>query len=323
MKELLKKFGFKDLFYMLLIGVLLFFGWRAYKQLNAQIAQSEVSFNKLSDTIARAQNEIVTKKELDKFVKEIDSELKKGIKDIKALGGDLKAVGLTVASLKGILESDKPSDNTTPVDPPEQPESCKLCDVYGYTKVLANVDLKWDDFKIGSCSFAAGKEKPWALELNPLDFKIATVMGQRKNGTTLFYHTVTAYNKTTEKSKKLTVVSSEYKEILEDTTAFHWWAPQLDFNLDNNLFPAREKDYYKFGGSVGLSLMGYGQNTSDLTWRFLHIAAGLHTQTAYLTVTPVKYNIGKNIILFNDLWIGVGVSYSKDFGLNISLGTRI
>ena len=323
------KFSAKDIVYILIIGVIVFFGYRAFMDLQAQVEKSNIAYKQLSDTLARAQSEMVTKAELNQIATTIGVDLGKIKGDLSKLDARLRAVGETVASIEGGINSDQGSDDSIDHDPGQQPEECKLCDIHEYTASIQVKDVKIGSMPHASVEFDASREKPWTIRYDDVDVKVKTIVGEqeKENGHLVFYHTISLVNKSRpeliNKEFKLKVVSSEFKENISTEKRFYWWAPHLDLNFDNN-FSLSEKDLYRPGTSLGFSVCAYGRTKSDNDWRFIRIAVGINTnKNPYLLVEPARYNLGRYLPIMNDLWIGLGGFYDGGFGVSISIGTTL
>jgi hypothetical protein len=300
-----------------------------YKDLSAQVQQSHVAYKQISETLARAENQMVTKSELNAFAKATGIDLKAVKKDLKSLGADLSAVGETVASIKGKTIADGESDETIPHDPGEQPKDCKLCDTHGYTAAIQAKDVKVGEMPHARVEFDASEAKPWTIKSDDIDVKVTTVLGEGdEDDVTVFYHTVSMLNKSrpelADKEFKLKITSSKFVQTLDNNKEFYWWAPHLDLSLDNSFVFDAGDDFYRFGGSIGFSTMAYGRTINDNDWRFLRLGLGINSkENPYATFEPVRYNLGKFIPIISDLWFGAGVLYDGNWGLSLSIGTTL
>lgn len=137
-------------------------------------------------------------------------------------------------------------------------------------------------------------------------------------------------------SLTLSVEGEEYEIPITGQTQYRLWEeptpeavnrfrlldPHLDLSLDASvhsnlrLYP---------GASLGLSLSSYSRGDQDL-WRFIRAGIGFSSVSdIYFTITPATYNIGNNIPLFEDLWLGpsLGTTVEGDWLLGITLGTTL
>ncbi len=328
MKKL--NFQLKDIVYLLIIGVGLFFGYRMYKDLSMDIQQSRVEYKQISETLARAENEMVTKAELVAFAQQTGIDLGAIKRDLRGLGADLSAIGETVASIDGQIEENQGSDDSQEHDIPDQPEDCPLCDLHSYTRFIQAKDVKLGEMPYARVEFDASKIAPWTIKSDDIDVKVVTVLGEGDDDdATVFYHTVSMLNKSrpelADKEYKLKITSSKFVQTLDNNKEFYWWAPHLDLSFDNSfILDIGDEDFYRFGSSLGFSAMAYGRTVDDNDWRFVRLGVGLSSmENPYLTLEPVRYNLGQFIPIISDLWLGVGVMWDSNWGLSISIGTTL
>jgi hypothetical protein len=328
-KKVFWGFSAKDVVYILIIGAICFFGYQAYRDLRADVQQSNIAYKQLSETLARAQNELVTKAELKVFAEMTGVDLSKIRTDLKKVDADLSAVGQTVATIEGNTHYNQGSDNTTDHDIPEQPEDCKLCDIHGYTASVQAKDIKLGEMPIARAEFNAANSKPWTIQNDAVDVEVTTIVGKSdKEDVSMFYHEIALINNSRPelagKKYKLKIVSSEFKQTLSSNKEFHWWNPKLDLSLDNSFVFDVDDNFYRFGGSIGISIMSYGRTTHDNDWRFIRLGVGMNSkENPYVTVEPIRYNLGRFIPLISDLWVGCGPLFDGGWGVNLSIGTTL
>jgi hypothetical protein len=322
-------FSLKDIVYIVLILGLCFAGWQVYKDLKFEVQQTHIAYKQLSETLARAESNMVTKDELTAWAKEVGADLKKIQKDLKGLGADLKAVGETIATIEGKIEKNTNSDDSTPHDPPEQPEACVLCDIHGYTAAVQAKDVKIGEMPHARIEFDASQEAPWTLKSDEVDVKVTTVVGElEKDEPLVFYHTISMLNKSrpelSGKEYKLKITKSEFKQTTSSTKEFYWWNPKLDMTLDNGIYFRDNEVGYAAGSSLGFTFLSYGRSKTDCDWRFARVGVGVnYDKNFYVVGQPVQYNLGKSIPIISDLWVSPGVIYDGDWAVTISIGTTL
>jgi hypothetical protein len=103
-----------------------------------------------------------------------------------------------------------------------------------------------------------------------------------------------------------------------DAKQWFWWAPHLDVAA---LLMTGATPRLATGGSLGVSLFGYGLTVNDLDWRVLRVSMDLVDGVAGLGLTPATYNLGTFIPLISNLWIGPHGSY--DVNMNWKLGLLV
>lgn len=79
-----------------------------------------------------------------------------------------------------------------------------------------------------------------------------------------------------------------------------WWAPHVDIMGHIGAGP---DDWFYAGGSMGISLMGYGRTENDLSWRVLRLSFDFGNDIG-IGLTPVLYNLGELVPLISNLWVG-------------------
>ncbi len=322
-------FSLKDIVYIVIIGGLLFFGWRLYKSLQSDIQRSNVAYLMLSETLARAENHMVTKSELEIFAKNTNVNLNRIKADLKKLGADLSAIGQTVASIEGKIEENQDSDSTTNHNPPEQPKDCKLCDLYSYTLSTQTKDINLGEMPFAQVEFDASKAKPWTIKTDDLDVKVTTILGDSgENDATIFYHEIALLNKSRPellgKEFKLKIVSSEFVETKDNNKEFYFWAPHLDMGISNLITFPDKTGKYTLGFALGLTFMAYGNTKNDNDFRFGRLAGGIDTEEIwFLELDLIQYNLSGFIPLISDLWLSLGPVYNSTWGLGVSIGTTL
>lgn len=331
-----KYLGFKirDVMYVVVILGVLFYAWRLYTNLDNNVQQTHIAYKQLTETLARAQNDMVTKSALQEFAKKIGIDLGNIKKDLGDVNAKLIAVGETIVSINQRIDANQSPDHQEDHEPPTQPSTCTLCDIFGYTSKRVATDIFLGEMPIGEVWFDASRGEPFTNQYDAIDVKVDTAIGQQpdsenQEGAFIFYHTVSLLNKSRPdlagKEFKLRVTSSEFKQLIEKTTQFYWWAPHLDLGVDNS-FMFGSGSLYDPGASLGLTIMGYGHTKNDLEWKFIRIGAGLNlSKEFYLTLQPVTYNIGQFIPLLSDLWIGLGAVWDlgNAWGISLSISTTL
>ena len=321
------KFEKKDIIHLSLIAILAFFGYRMWSSLHEDLAQARIDYKNISDTLARAENQMVTKTELANWAKAHDISLKEIRDDLNSIDGKLEAVGETIATIEGKIDSDQSSDSSTDTGIPDQPDECKLCDIHGYTSRKETKNFTLGNMPAGKCEFEASKKNPWTITQDQIDISIKTTLGSTKDGLYIFHHEVGLLNKSRPeldgKIFKLKIVSSEFRQTNKTTKDFFWWAPTLDLSLDNQISFGTIIEY-KVGVSLGFSFLAYGYSKKDTEWRFARLGLGIDTdKEIFISLEPVRYNIGKLIPIIDDLWLGVNGIYNGDWGIGITLGTNL
>lgn len=338
------KVGLKDIFWLVAIVALVFWGISVVSSLQDKVEAQNVEFAQLSKSLVRAQTELAEKGDLVDLAKQIGMDFARVEGDIKDIGGRLVAVGETVAVIEGKVGAKQGSDYTRPRDPNPQPNSgnheqvlvatgtaqCPSgCDTFGYTRDVQGKYLHFGKMPYGSVEFDASQEDPWFVSTDKVAVRSATVLSERvADGTLIFHHEISLENLTQSELKgklyKLDIVESKYLQVPKNTKEFFLWAPHLDLSIDNVLVFGSDGLDYRPGAVLGFSVMAYGRTLNDNDWRFLRVGLGINThENPYLAVEPARYNLGQFVPLISDLWLGVDVIYDSDWGIGLSIGTGL
>ncbi len=89
---------------------------------------------------------------------------------------------------------------------------------------------------------------------------------------------------------------------------FFWFAPHLDLGIVGG-FDGQPV----LGGSVGVSLSGYGYTKNDLSFRFARVGMTL-AENPGLELSPVLFNLGGPIPLVSNIWIGPAATFNGKWG---------
>lgn len=314
------KWGFsaKDIIYITLIAVGLFFGYRLYKDLTAKVEAQKIAYEQLAENIVRSSSEFVTKSDLNKFGDKISASFDMMKNDIHKLGGEVVAVGNTIAQLEEYIEKNQASDTI---------EEVELEDGTKTTAEFKRIDNK-DGLPMAWARYTLGKGLPWDTGTYPLEFHVNTVLGLTEDDQVIPEHELVVYNKGIEELKDtpfpLMITSSDFKQIRPDTKQFFWWAPHIDFGVNGG---ATLTGHATMGLDIGFSIMAYGHTKNDNDWRLLRASFGLRDKfkEPQFTLSPVGYNLGKVIPIVSDLWLypTVGFGFSDTYSLGVTIGTTL
>ena len=117
---------------------------------------------------------------------------------------------------------------------------------------------------------------------------------------------------------------NSFNMIVDDqrNPKFFWWSPQLDIGMALGL---KENIKLEGGASLGFSPMSYGLPKEQPIWRFGRLSLDIGENIS-VGLTPVLYNLGKNLPLFDNLWSGAFVNIdinNNQKSLGIILGASL
>ncbi len=314
------------------IGAIALFGTLAfviYNQVQLRHQQDAIQTQlveqrQLVDGIVRSQNQYATKDDVEKFAKDNGINLGAIKDDLEKLHAEVTAVNVAIATSQGqhgtnIHTTPGPIVNPNPVDP-------KNPDPYGYMKqqqtLALNEDFGTVKVPFGTVGFSAWQKDPWNYDINPRQYNLDTVVGTDENQRQYFYNrfTVATGGKTYEIPIKTATTKQEYP-----TAKWSWWNPRLLMGLDGGVNITNVKG--EFTPHVGVGIMSYGQYKTTPDFSILEVGLGYGTvnKTAQVVVTPVAYNIGKNLFspLMNNTYIGPSLSIGTDGSIGAGAGIRV
>lgn len=147
-------------------------------------------------------------------------------------------------------------------------------------------------------------------------------MGTDDNQRQYFYNkfTVKVNDKDYEVPIKTATTKQEYP-----TAKFSFWNPRLLMGVDGGVNLSRVRG--EFSPNVDVGIMSYGQYKTTPDFSILEVGAAyqvINKQPA-LTITPVSYNIGRNLFspLMNNTYVGPSLQISPDGNFTATVGVRV
>jgi len=310
---------------VLTIGAL---GLIIYNQIQIKNQQTAIQTQlveqkQLVDGIMRSQNQYATKADIDKFAKDNNVNLSAIKDDLDKLNAHVTSINVVIASSLGQRGTHIPTTpgpvNPTPIDPNNP-------DPWGYMKAQQNLALNEDFGSVkvpfGQVGFSAWQQKPWSIDIPQRDYNVATVVGTDENQRQYFYNkfSMTTGGKTYDIPIKSATTKQEYP-----SPKWSWWNPRLLMGLDGGVNITNVKG--EFTPSVNVGIMSYGQYKTIPDFSILEVGVGYGTinKTPQVLVTPVAYNIGKNLFspLMNNTYIGPSLQIGTDGSVGAGAGLRV
>lgn len=317
---------------VLVLGGLSFIIYKQIENSNRQLAieSSIVEQKQLIDGIVRSQSQWTTKADMDKYITDNGVNLKAIQDDLNKLNAQVDAVNVIVASSNGQHSTNVSSSSTGPTNPHPVTPTCKdgtpcpNADPFGYLvkqqELALNEDFGTLKVPIGSVGFSAWQDAPWSIDIKAREYTVDNVVGTDENQRLYFYNkfNVKVDNKTYEVPIKSATTKQEYPEA-----KWSWWNPRLFIGVDGGvgLTPVRGE----FTPSLNVGVMSYGRYKTQPDFSVLQAGAGFGTisQRPQLVITPIMYNIGKNIPLMNNTYVGPSLQIGTDGNVSIMGGLRV
>lgn len=291
-----------------IVGLLIF----AIKSLHdvsekQKIIETSMSEQKqLSDNIIKAQSSYITKDDLDKFSKSNNIDLKPVSDDLDKLQATIKAINIANVSSSGTNTTDKPSTGTTPRQDPVTDSSNK--DPFNYQnnrqEFSISESFKEQQVPIGSIGFSAWKKNPWDESIYPRQYKVANVIGQDENGRHYVYN------------KFFIIVNGKEYSLKLDQSNIEELLPESKWRFDTRLYAGFDGGLYfskpsgAFVPNLELFLFSYGKVKPDPSLIALGFGLGYETinRNIVFVFSPIDYNIGHNLPLVNNVFVGPTLS---------------
>ena len=327
------------------VGAIVTFGALAFmiynqvqlKNQQTAIQTQIVAQQQLVDGIMRSQSQYATAADLAKFAADSNINLKAIQDNLSQLNAQVASINVITADSNGQNATNLPSTGTGPSNPNPPPPvtvpctpggmaTCPNTDQYGYQTAQQNLALN-EDFgtvkvPFGTVGFSAWQQNPWDVVISPREYNVDTVVGTDQNERQYFYNKFTV--KVGDKDYDIPIKTATTKQQVP-TASFSWWNPRLVMGLDGGINITHVQG--EFTPSLGVGVMSYGQFKTTPDFSILEISAGYGTvnKTAEVVITPVAYNIGKNLFspLMNNTYIGPSLMIGTDGSIGAGVGLRV
>ncbi len=151
-------------------------------------------------------------------------------------------------------------------------------------------------------------EKKWTTGTYPIDLYTNVAIGEedgkggRKDAYVEAYMTSKVFDKDKDKKFPIDIKSINWVEKPPKEKSF-MWNPRfsLGLNIASDSFAAIEA-----------SLFSYGRTKGDMDWRFLGVGFGANSDSEYLYIAPIEYNIGKPLPMMENLFISPFIGMDTD-----------
>lgn len=282
-----------------------------------------VQQQQLVDGIVRSQSQWATKDDMKNFASANGIDLKAIQDNLDKLSAQVASINTATVVSQGQNSTNVPSTSTGPSNPNPNPTNQ---DPYGYQKkeqdLALNEDFGSNKVPIGNVGFSAWQKNPWTLNISPREYDVSTVVGVDENQRQYFYNkfNVKVDGKTYEVPIKNATTKQEFP-----TAKWSWWNPRALMGVDGGV------NISHVSGEVvphlGLGIMSYGQYKNNPDFSVLELGLGYEPigKTGELVVTPVAYNIGKNLFspFITNVYIGPSFTVATDGSLGVGLGLRV
>jgi len=138
--------------------------------------------------------------------------------------------------------------------------------------------------------------------------------GGRKDAYVESYMTSEIFKADKGKKFPVEIASIEWVEKPPEPYSF-MWNPRLSLGFGYGSGGGDDDDDDDSGeafGSIEASFFSYGQTKGDMDWRFLGVGIGIGSDSEFIYVAPVEYNIGKPLPMMENLFLSPFIGLDDD-----------
>jgi hypothetical protein len=319
---------------ILTIGMLGFVIYNQHELSKQQTAiqTEQVAQRALLDGVVRSQTSWATQQDVANLLA-ANGVTNDALKSIQADMSTLKAT-MTTAN---VVTVNSTAQNTTgqastgtgpanPTPPVPVANGCPDPDPFGFQKAQQNYVLneEFGTLKVpfGTVGFSAWQQNPWSADVPARTYTVDNIIGTDENQRNYVYNQVNI--QTAGKTYQVPITTSTTKQVYP-SAKFSFWNPRLLLGADGGVNLNHVKG--EFTPSVNLGIMSYGQYKTNPDFSILEVGAGWSTvnQRPSLVITPVQYNLGRNVFspLMNNLYVGPSVTVGTDGSWTLQGGVRV
>lgn len=318
----------------LIIGITIFIvlgvlGFFIYKQIEMShqlndMQKSLIETKQLADNISRAQTQYASKEDIESFAKQQNINLDVIKKDLGALNAQIQGInGVSIISTPQ-NNTNVPSTYITPN--PEPSNTPNTSDPYGYLRNTAHLAINesFGDTSVpfGEVAFSAWKEKPWDITISKRKYSFTSVLGMDQNGRHYTYNKFAVI--VNGKNYDLKIDENKFLEEYPKNT-FSWFNPRLFMFANGGIGISQVPIKGEFTPGVAVGIMSYGQTKQNPTLSILQagVGYGVANKTLEISVSPIQYNIGKNIPLMNNTYVGPVIQANTKGNIIVGAGLSV
>lgn len=290
----------------------------------SEMQNSFVAQKQLLDNITRAQSLYASKADIDAYAKQHNIDLDVIKQDLGKLGAQVQAInGVTVVS-QGQSKTSVSSTSTTPgVNiPPPTPGT----DPYGYLTNTQHLELneQFADVSVpfGNVGFSAWRDKPWDINIAPRNYSLTSVLGQDENGKHYMYNKFAI--QTGGKTYDVKIKDNTFLEEFP-TAKFSWFNPRLFMFANGGVGISSLPVKGEFTPGVSVGIMSYGKTRTNPSLSILQVGAGygVANNTLEVSLSPIQYNIGQNLPLTNNTYVGPTAQINTHGNITLGAGLSV
>ena len=325
---------------LLFVGILLILGGLGFVIYNqAQISKQQtaiqteqVAQRQLIDGIVGAQTSWATQQDVANLLAAngVNTASLKAIQsDLANLNATMTTANVVTVNSQAQNVNGQASTGTgpkNPIPPAPTPTGCPSTDPFGFMQAQQNYQLNEDfgstQVPFGTVGFSAFQAQPWSADIPARQYTVDNVIGTDENQRNYVYNQVNI--QTGGKTYTVPITSSTTKQVYP-AAKFSVWNPRLLLGADGGFNATHSQG--EFSPNINLGIMSLGQYKTTPDWSILEVGAGYQAinKKFSLVMTPVGYNIGRNVFapLMNNTYVAPSVSVATDGSWTMGAGIRV
>jgi len=314
---------------ILVISVIVIMGYviKTQSDMINSIEQNNKQQVLLKDNITRIESSLLTSKEFDKRLDDLNIDIGIIKSDLAGVGGKIDGILTAEATTPGGSYTGIPSTGTIPIDHeiPIDPE-CPNCfqDPFGYFSNIQRLDLSeplsngalvpW-----GGVEFNATEQNPWSYEVKPRTYSSTVVLATDAEGDKRAYTKMSI--EVDGNRYDMPEVQTSYSERYP-SPRFFLWNPRVMGGVDIGY--STNPDYTVMP-SAQVFIASHGKTKRDSTWHIGGVGAGYDTVTDnyVLTVTPFVVKPTSDTSIIQNTYVGPSVGVDVKGSVYGGVGVKI
>jgi len=300
-------FGVKSIATIAVVVTIIIMGLPMAKAVIGYFNSKEMLYNEQMIRLSQAGDVASKRVEFNnKLLQEQVDMLRGEIKDqVKARNQEIVAYGEVIAQLKQDLKESDGNKFTDPDDPTKD-----------YVETVLKKDLSdGSEIPWGWAMYSPNvtKSPKWTTGTYPLKIHTKIALGEdkesggRKDAYVESYLTSDIFIADKGKKFPVEIDSIQWIEKPPQPNSF-MFNPRLSLGFG---YATGGEDDSGFG-SIEASFFSYGETKGDMDWRFISVGLGVGSDSQFMYLAPVEYNIGKPLPMMENLFLSPFVGLDDD-----------
>lgn len=289
--------------------------------------RSLLSQAEIAEGIVRARSSMAREEDIIRQIHESGIDIDKIIEDMRRLGHkidgyyDLSTISTgskdysipsskTVEYSDGIPDtiSNKCAEEIKKIDSISKKNYLTIYETFPSTKV-----------PFAEVGYSPLDKDPWNTDIYKREYKLKSVFGvdEEGNRTSAYSSMIISVG---EKEYTVGITNADYTYIYPESK--FRFSPRIYGGISSGVsldLAGQKGAGLDFSPNLSVSLFSYGKTKTDIEWSLASIGIGysISSETMNLSLSPFSYNVGKQLPLVDNIFIGP--SFSIDYHRNLSI----